>query len=133
MSPGVPAQPNSRSFFVDLPWRQADVMIVPTRRPVAVRKYWYVCLAPHQMNGALEARSAGSCRAHFGGVDAEAETREVRLAQGHAARIQEAPDKEQQERDGGVVFVGDRVDDSEREIQAEQHLRVRHPAGFVPV
>src|ERR1700687_3349474 len=80
-----------------------------------------------------EAGGAGGGGTHFRCVDAEAEAREVRLAEGHAAGVQVAPDKEQQERDGGVVLVGDGVDDCEREIQAEQHLRIGHPAGFVSV
>src|SRR6267143_3450972 len=80
-----------------------------------------------------ESRGAGSGGAHFGGVDAEAETRKVSLAEGHAAGVQVAPDKEQKERDGGIVFVADGVDDGKREIQAEQYLRIGHPAGFVPV
>src|SRR6266403_3101177 len=80
-----------------------------------------------------EARSAGSRGTHFGSVDAEAQPREVRLAQGHRAGVQIAPNKEQQEWNSGVVFVGDGVHDGEREIQAKQHFRVRHPAGFVLV
>src|SRR5712692_3312963 len=80
-----------------------------------------------------ETGSAGGGGAHFGCVDAEAETREVRLAERHAAGVQVAPDKEQQERDGGVVLVGDRVDNGEREIQAKQNFRVGHPTSFVLV
>src|SRR5205807_2450143 len=57
-----------------------------------------------------EARSAGCRRAQFGGVNAEAETREVGLAERHAAGVEIAPDEEQQERDGGVVFVPDGID-----------------------
>ena len=59
----------------------------------------------------LEAGGAGSSGAHFGGVDAEAETREIRLAERHAPGVEIAPDEEQQERDGGVVFVPDGVND----------------------
>src|SRR5437879_2899351 len=80
-----------------------------------------------------EARGAGSRRAHFGGVDAEAEAREVRLSERHRAGVQVAPNEKQQEREGGVVFVGDGVHDGEREIQTEEHFRVGHPAGFVLV
>src|ERR1700687_1950532 len=65
-----------------------------------------------------EARCAGSGRAHFRGVDAEAETREVRLAEGHRAGVKGPPDEKQQERHGGVVFVEDGVDHSRREVQA---------------
>src|SRR5438132_485314 len=80
-----------------------------------------------------EARSAGSRGTHFGSVDAEAETREVRLAERHRAGVQVAPNEEQQEWNSGVVLVGDGVHDGEREVQAEQHFGVRHPAGFVLV
>src|ERR1700687_2434618 len=80
-----------------------------------------------------EAGGAGGGGTHFRCVDAEAKTREVRLAEGHAAGVQVAPDKEQQKRDGGVVFVGEGVDDGEREIKAEQNPPLGHPAGFVSV
>src|SRR5213594_179529 len=80
-----------------------------------------------------EARSAGSGGTHFGGVDAEAEARKIRLTKRHASCVQIAPDKEQQERDGGVVFVPDGVNNGKGEIKAEQYFRVGHPAGLVPV
>src|SRR5947209_14886196 len=80
-----------------------------------------------------EARSAGSRWTHFWCVDAEAEAREVRLAERHRAGVQIAPNEEQQERDSGVVFVGDGVHDGQREIQTEEHFRVGHPACFVLV
>src|ERR1700694_3955249 len=64
-----------------------------------------------------EARCAGSGGTHFGGVDAEAETREVRLAKGHRAGVEVTPDEEQQERHGGVVFVEDGVDHGRKKVQ----------------
>src|SRR6266576_6993872 len=65
-----------------------------------------------------EARGAGSGGAHLRGVDSETQTREVGLAEGHRARVEVTPDEEQQERDGGVVFVEDGVDNGRREVQA---------------
>src|SRR4029077_15426877 len=68
---------------------------------VATKKCWSGCPASRQKNGTLETGRAGSGGTHFGGVDAEAQTREIRLAQGHRAGVQVAPDKEQQEWHGG--------------------------------
>src|SRR5260370_5885729 len=65
-----------------------------------------------------EARCAGSGGTHFRGVDAEAEACEVGLAEGHRAGVEVTPDEEQQERDGGVVFVEDGVDHGRKEVQA---------------
>src|ERR1700674_1683424 len=69
-----------------------------------------------------EARCAGSGGTHFGGGDAEAETREVRLAKGHRAGVEVTPDEEQQERHGGVVFVEDGVDHGRRKVQAQKNF-----------
>src|SRR6266550_203372 len=65
-----------------------------------------------------EARRAGSGGSHLRGVDSETHTREVGLAEGHRAGVEVTPDEEQQERDGGVVFVEDGVDHRRREVQA---------------
>src|SRR5882724_10673428 len=75
-----------------------------------------------ESNPKLEARRAGGGWAHFRGVDAEAKMREVGLPQGHEAGVQVAPHKEEQEGNGGVVFVEDGVDDGQREIQAQEDL-----------
>lgn len=59
-----------------------------------------------------EAGGARGGGTHFGGVDAETEMSEVRLAEGHEAGVEVAPDKEEEKRDGGVIFVGEGVHDS---------------------
>src|SRR6267143_3485292 len=78
-------------------------------------------------------RSAGSGGAHFGSVDAEAQPREVSLAERHAAGVEIAPNEEQQERHRGVIFVDDRVDDGHGKIEPEKDFRVGQPARFVLV
>src|SRR5712692_1865503 len=67
----------------------------------------------------LEARGAGRRGTDFGGAgDAEAQALEEGLGEGHKAGVEVAPNKEQQERNGGVVFVADGVENSGREIEA---------------
>src|SRR6267143_4943223 len=87
---------------------------------------------PHG-NRESEARCAGSGGTHFRSVDTKTQAREVGLAERHEARVEIAPDEEQQERHGGVVFVDDRVGDGHGKIQTEKNLRVRQPACFVLV
>src|SRR6202521_1374104 len=120
-------------IFASAPWRwpvraeQAPLLHEFQRGLVATGA---LC---QKIGGTLEAWSAGRGGAHFGSVDAEAETREVRLAKGQAARVEIAPHEQQQEGPGSVVFVDDRVDDGQREVQAQKNFRVGHPASFVPV
>src|SRR5882672_9774617 len=80
-----------------------------------------------------EAWSAGSGGMHFRRVDAEAQPREVSLAERHEARIEIAPDEKQQEGHRGVIFVDDRVDDGHGKIEPENNFRVGQPARFVLV
>src|SRR6267142_7143034 len=80
-----------------------------------------------------KARCAGSGGTHFRRVDAETQPREVSLAEGHEAGIEIAPDEEQQERDRGIIFVDDRVDDGHGKIEPENNFRVGQPARFIPV
>src|SRR6266852_4227779 len=80
-----------------------------------------------------ETGSAGRGRAHFGGVDAETEMREVGLSQGHEAGIEITPHEKKQEGHRGIVFVEDGVEHGKGKIKAEKNLRVGHPAGLVPV
>src|SRR5438128_2843470 len=56
---------------------------------------------------------------------------EVGLAEGHAAGVEIAPDEEQKEWNGGVVFVGDGVDDGRGEINSQKNFGVRNPACLV--
>ena len=56
---------------------------------------------------------------------------EVGLAKRHATGVKITPDEEKQERDGGVVFVGNGVDDCGSEINSQENLSVRNPASFV--
>src|SRR6266436_1592195 len=80
-----------------------------------------------------KARCAGSGGTHFRCVDAEAQPREVGLAERHEAGVEIAPDEEQQKRHRGVIFVDDRVDDGHGKIEPENNFRVGQPARFVPV
>src|SRR6266404_4878081 len=80
-----------------------------------------------------KARRAGSGGTHFRCVDAEAQPREVSLAERHAAGVEVAPNEEQQKRHRGVILVDDRVDDGDGKIEPEQDFRVGQPARFVPV
>src|SRR5256885_137748 len=58
---------------------------------------------------------------------------EIRLAEGHEAGIEIAPNEEQKERDGGEILVGDGVDDGASEIEAEKNFGVGQPPGFVAI
>src|SRR6266436_8419282 len=80
-----------------------------------------------------KARRAGSGRTHFRCVDAEAQPREVGLAQRHAAGVEIAPDKKKQERHRGVIFVDDCIDNGHGKIEPENDFRIGQPARFVPV
>ena len=64
----------------------------------------------------LEAGGAAGGWAHFWRVYAEAEMGEPGLAEGHEAGVQIAPHKKGQERHGGIVFVGNGIEDCQREI-----------------
>src|SRR5580765_1355786 len=86
----------------------------PTKRELRRRQY-------------SEAGGAGGGGAHFRGVDTEAKMREVRLAEGHEASVEVAPDEEEQKGNCGVIFVHDGIDDSSSEIETKQYFGVGHP------
>src|SRR5437667_10551294 len=71
--------------------------------------------------------------AHFGSADTEAEMREVGLAEGHESRVEVAPDKEQEERDRGVILIAHGVGDGEKEIEAKADLSERIQPRFIPI
>src|SRR6266568_6588874 len=82
----------------------------------------------------LEARGAGRRGTDFGSAgDAEAQALKEGLAEGHKAGVEVAPDKEQQERNGGVIFVADGVENRGREIKAQGDLDIGDPAGAVAI
>ena len=53
---------------------------------------------------------------------------EAALQQRHQTRVPISKDKQDEERHRYVIFVGDSVPDSQREIAADQQLNIRNPA-----
>src|SRR5215470_17687529 len=80
-----------------------------------------------------KAGGAGGGGAHFWGVDAETEMGEVGLAEGHTAGVKIAPNEQQKERNGGIVFVGDSVHNGRGEINSQKNLGVRNPTSLVTI
>src|SRR5215475_6518248 len=80
-----------------------------------------------------KAGGAGGGGAHFWGVDAETEMGEVGLAEGHTAGVKIAPNEQQKERNGGVVFVGDSVNNGRGEINSQKNFGVRNPTSLVTI
>src|SRR6266404_6880218 len=123
MSPTAPFLPRRLSEGSTALSRPPGIATHPTRDS---RRFLF-------MRGNLEAGSAGGSGAHFRGVYAKAQMREVGLSERHEACVEVSPNEEQQKRHGRVVFVQDSVKHGEEEVDAEKNFRIGHPAGLVPV